>query len=135
MRKYRVPKPTDLRACRILSQVSVSEAAAIVGVEQPTLTNWEQSVHPMPLTAAYELAQHYPHTSTLEAPVPSVEDMRSVRLAAGVSVAEAADHIGIDYTALSHAEAGDHKLRLPRARALLDYYREQDTQVTLAECL
>lgn len=40
--RFEVPDPRDLRAMRIIAQLSISEAAGRVGVDRDTVWRWEQ---------------------------------------------------------------------------------------------
>lgn len=131
-RELRIPGVDELRSVRLLARVQATELAEKIGYSQPALTNWEQHRGEMPLPVAVKAIEtcgpRVSHPIGVTDPdtyrVPTTTDLRAVRRACGVSTREAADVVGIGYTALSHRESDEHKFRLPMARQLLEHYRE-----------
>jgi DNA-binding XRE family transcriptional regulator len=132
MRRFSVPTEDDMRRARILSGVTVVDAAAAVGVACETLRNWEQRRSSMPVVAARQLVDYYSEAPDCHIPGPA--ELRECRLAAGVRLCNAAAEIGVEPQTLHGMELGNQLLRLERAAALLELYREtpDGEQTTLA---
>jgi DNA-binding transcriptional regulator YiaG len=59
--------------------------------------------------------------------VPSVREVRAIRLLADLSLGDTADYLGISNTTLCDIELGQQMLRLPRAKRIMRLARQSDT--------
>ena len=107
MRRNRGFNPRALRAARRAAGLTRDGLAAAAGVSTTTVKAWENGARtPLPTTQVRLAAVLGVGFADLEVPGVPDPDLRGLRLAAGLTQADAAGLMGIDRATLKRVEAG-----------------------------